>query len=239
MEREFREVMKKSAGERGLELDDEMAEKLEIYRKEMMMWNEKMNLTRITECREFAVKHVVDSLMVVKKIEIKQRASLIDVGTGPGFPGIPIKLYRRDINLALLESSRKKTGFLEEAVRKMELKGVSIISDRAESAARKAEHREKYDVAVARAVASLNVLAEICLPFVKMGGIFVAMKSKNVEEELEKSQKAIDIIGGSLREVIDYDIEKEIKRKLVVIEKIKPTPEKYPRKAGMPEKSPL
>jgi 16S rRNA (guanine527-N7)-methyltransferase len=239
MECEFREVMKKSAGERGLELDDEMAEKLEIYRNEMMLWNEKMNLTRITECRDFAVKHIIDSLMVIKKIEIKEGASLIDVGTGPGFPGIPIKLYRRDINLALLESSRKKTGFLEEVVRKMELKGVSIINDRAESAAKKAGHREKYDVAVARAVASLNVLAEICLPFVKVGGTFVAMKSVNVKEELEKSQKAIDIIGGLLREVVDYEIEKDLRRKLVVIEKIKPTPGKYPRRVGMPEKSPL
>lgn len=238
MDNEFIMLLKNKAEESGINLDEQQVKNIEEYKNLILKWNKKVNLTRITETKEFVEKHVIDSLMITKHVEIKEGESIIDVGTGPGIPGFFLKMARPDIKLTLLETIRKKTDFLFEVVRKLNLKDIEILNDRAENAAKKDPYREGYDMAVARAVSTLNILSELCLPFVKTDGIFVAMKGEKIEEEIRLAENSLDIMGGKIQDIIEYTVG-EVKRKLIIIKKEKKTPEKYPRRPGIPEKKPL
>lgn len=208
-------------------------------------WNEKMNLTNITDDKGIALRHFVDSLTLVSYLEkeMKIRGSshlrLIDVGTGAGFPGIPLKVAMPMLDVVLLDSLQKRVGFLRTVCDTLALEGISTVHSRAEDAGRAKLYRERYDVATARAVASLPVLCEYCLPFVKVGGIFIAMKG-NAEQEAEQAQKAIATLGGTM-ETLDHFVlpGTDMNRTIIVIRKLRSTPAKYPRQAGKPEKEPI
>ena len=206
----------------------------EKYCSLLVEWNEKINLTAITEKEEVFTKHFVDSL--IGEEFIKKNATVIDIGTGAGFPSLPIKIVREDINLTLNDCLNKRLIFLNEIINKLGLKNVSTLHSRAEDL----NKNVKYDYALSRAVASLNTLSEYCLPFVKEGGYFIAYKSKDIDEELKNSEKAIEILGGKIEEVKEIEIpDTDILRKLVFIKKIKQTPNKYPRGKNLPKTKPL
>ena len=216
-------------------LDDEMRQRFEIYFNLLVEWNEKMNLTAITDEHGVAVKHFADSLTLYNFVDVKKNASIIDVGTGAGFPGVVLKIARPDIKLTLLDSLNKRTIFLEKLCEKLGVKA-EIIHGRAEEVSKNEKYREQFDVACARAVANMAVLSEFCLPFVKVGGNFTAMKGPN--ENIEASEKAVKILGGKLAAQIDYDLFDE-QRKIVVAEKISQTATKYPRPSAQISKKPL
>lgn len=211
-----------------------------MYYRLLMEWNEKMNLTAITDPREVAVKHMIDSLSVLDEEHFPENASIIDVGTGAGFPGIPLKIYRPDLRLTLLDSLNKRISFLQAVVDTLQLDQTLCVHGRAEEAARNREHREKYDVSVSRAVAKLSVLSEYCLPFVKKGGFFLALKGMKYQEEMKEAEKAVKILGGG--EMASRPVHLpglEDKRAIISIRKILQTPKAYPRKAGTPERNPI
>jgi 16S rRNA (guanine527-N7)-methyltransferase len=207
----------------------------ETYLKELLEWNKKFNLTAITDPEEIQTKHFEDSLSLLQAIPLTSER-VIDIGSGAGFPGIPLKIKCPNIKLTLVEATKKKVEFLKHIVKNLELKDVEAIWGRAEEVAK--EKREQYDIAVARAVAELNILSEWCLPFVKVGGIFVAYKTENTESEIAKAEKAIEILGGKIKEIKRLQIG-IIKRSLIIIEKVSTTPEKYPRRTGTAKKRPL
>ena len=209
----------------------------DLYIKELLEWNQQFNLTTITDPKEIKIKHFEDSLAILQAVQLTNQ-SMIDVGTGAGFPGIPLKIKCPDIKLTLLEATKKKIEFLRYIVSKLKLESVKIICGRAEDIAK--EQRGLFDIAVSRAVAKLNILCEYCLPFVKVGGLFVAYKEYQIEEEVNKAINAIQILGGKLLEIKKVRLpNSEIIRSLVIIEKVCPTPHKYPRRAGMAKKKPL
>ncbi len=206
----------------------------EKYCSLLVEWNEKMNLTAITEHDEVFTKHFVDSL--IGEEFIKKDATVIDIGTGAGFPSLPIKIVREDISLTLNDCLNKRLIFLNEVINQLSLNKVKTLHSRAEDLPKNI----KYDYALSRAVASLNTLSEYCLPFVKVGGYFIAYKSKDIDEELKNSEKAIEILGGKIEDVKEIEIpETDIVRKLVFIKKIKETPNKYPRGKNLPKTKPL
>lgn len=208
------------------------------YYKLLIEWNEKINLTAITDEDEVATKHFLDSLFHGGKI--KDGMSIIDVGTGTGFPGLPIKIDNPSLSLTLVDSLNKRVNFLGEVSEKLGLENVQIIHSRAEELGKNPKHREKYDVCVSRAVANLTTLCELCLPFVKVGGYFVSLKGPKADEELAAAQKAIKILGGEFEEIKDYEIPgTDLHHNIVIIKKISQTPTKYPRKAPKPLKEPL
>lgn len=212
-------------------------EEFKIYLKELLEWNKKVNLTAITDPEEIRIKHFEDSLALLKVIQLTDQ-SVIDVGAGAGFPGLPIKIVCPEIKLTLLEATRKKAEFLKHIVETLSLKDVEIIWGRAEDIAK--QKREFFDIAVSRAVAKLNVLCEYCLPFVKVGGTFAAYKEEKVEEEAEQAINAIELLGGRIKEIKKITLpNSDIVRSLVVMEKVSKTPEKYPRRAGMAKKRPI
>ncbi|HTY81732.1 MAG TPA: 16S rRNA (guanine(527)-N(7))-methyltransferase RsmG [Dehalococcoidales bacterium] len=224
----------------GITLTPSQIEQFELYYRELTDWNQKINLTSITDHNEVQVKHFLDSLTLASAIKATYNPGVIDIGTGAGLPGIPLILAFPGIKLTLLEATAKKTKFLEYIVSKLGLNGVTIITGRAEEVAHKEEYREKYDFALARAVASLPALVEIALPFCVTGGRFVAQKKGDISQEIESSRKALDVIGGKLIEIKPISIEGlHDNRVLVIIEKIRSTPPNYPRRPGMPEKRPL
>lgn len=200
--------------------------------------NKVMNLTTITEFPDVVRKHFMDSLSVQKVIDMNQIISMIDVGTGAGFPGIPIKILYPHLKVTLVDSLGKRVRFLEQVVEKLNLEHVNCIHSRAEDLARNRDYREKYDLCVSRAVANLAVLAEYDLPFVKKGGCFVSYKSADSEEEIEQAKRAIHILGGKIEKVDTFELY-DMGRSIVKIKKTKPTPAIYPRKAGTPSKKPL
>jgi 16S rRNA (guanine527-N7)-methyltransferase len=211
----------------------------------LIEWNQKMNLTAITDPEGVAVKHFSDSWMILPWLNRFAEESesspyrLIDVGTGAGFPGIPLKIMNPSIDLVLLDSLKKRTGFLQTVKDELELANVTCLHSRAEEAARKQELREQFDMATARAVASLPVLCELCLPFVRINGYFIAMKSHSAVE-VDQAQEAIRKLGGRLQQVVNFSLPgTEIKRSLVIIKKVSETPKAFPRKAGIPQKEPL
>jgi 16S rRNA (guanine527-N7)-methyltransferase len=209
----------------------------DLYLKELLEWNNKFNLTSITDPAEVRLKHFEDSLALLQVMELTNE-SVIDIGAGAGFPGIPLKLKCPNIKLTLVEATGKKVEFLRHLVATLKIEGVKVFHARAEELAK--TQKEVYDLAVSRAVAQLNVLAEYCLPFVKIGGLFVAYKDAEVEEEVAQAQKAIAALGGKIKEIKKIKIPGwEIGRSLVIIEKISPTPAKYPRRPGMARKKPL
>ena len=215
-----------------------MKEKLNLYLNELITWNEKFNLTSITDPEEIKIKHFEDSISLLQVIPLTNQ-SVIDVGAGAGFPGIPLKIACPEIRLTLVEATRKKIEFLRHIVQALQLKDVEIIWGRAEEAVKDGK-RELFDIALSRAVAKLNVLCEYCLPFVKVGGVFVAYKEEAVEEEVKEAASALNALGGEIKEIKKVKIaNSELFRSLVIIEKILPTPPKYPRRSGMAKKKPL
>jgi 16S rRNA (guanine527-N7)-methyltransferase len=213
----------------------------EQYSRELITWNARVNLTRIVEPEEIAVKHFLDSLSV--NLALPPAASpfsLIDVGSGAGFPGLPLKIARPEIQLTLLEATGKKTTFLQHLVARLILSGVSVLTTRAEAAGRRPEHREQYDVAVARAVSPLPVLAEYTLPLVKIDGLVIAQKGQEPAAEIKEAAKALEVLGGQFKAVLPVTVPGlEATRHLIVIQKVKPTPQQYPRRPGVPAKKPI
>jgi len=227
----------------GVDLHKEQINKFSRYLELLTQWNQKINLTSLKTPREIVIKHFLDSISCIKiinKYSDAKRPSVIDVGTGAGFPGMPIKIVYPYIRLTLLEARKKKVVFLEKVTEEINFQQVKIINGRAETFGKDANHRERYDLAISRAVARLNVLSEYCLPLVRVGGLFIAQKGRSYKEEKEKGFKAIQVLGGELvgteRVRIPF-INQE--RFLLVIKKIKATPQKFPRKEGLPQKRPL
>ena len=220
-----------------LNIDEKQIEKFLIYKDLLKEWNTKINLTAIIKDEEIVLKHFIDSLTIEKYIE--RDVNLIDIGTGAGFPGLPLKIIRDDLKVTLLDSLNKRLVFLNEVKNKLNLRNVDIIHGRAEDIARDMKYREKYTIATARAVANLATLSEYCLPFVKINGYFICMKGNNLDE-IEEAKKAIEILGGEIIKVENRMLPgSDIERNIIVIQKIKSTPEQYPRKAGIPSKNPI
>jgi 16S rRNA (guanine527-N7)-methyltransferase len=224
-----------------LALSQAQQQAFDQYQHQLIAWNEKINLTRIVEPEEIAVKHFLDSLSIYPLLSgFPPKFSLIDVGTGAGFPGLPLKIVLPDIHLALLESTRKKTTFLQHIVDTLNLANVSVVTARAEEAGKQPAHRQQYDVAVARAVAALPVLAEYTLPLVKVGGTVIVQKGQNPTEEVKSAANALGILGGKIDQVLPVDVPGlDAERHLIVIRKHKPTPKQYPRRPGLPAKKPI
>lgn len=219
-------------------LTDEMLFQLEEYYKILVEENKKINLTSITEKEEVYIKHFFDSLLLTKEIDMINVKTMIDIGTGAGFPGIPIKIMYPHISLTLVEPTNKRCVFLQKVIELLQLKGVTIINDRAENYIK--DQREKYDLATARAVSSLNILSEIVIPFVKKDGIFIAMKGSNYQEEIENSIKGIKILNAKIEKITTYELPKNKgTRVFITIKKVKNTPIAYPRQYAKIKKQPL
>lgn len=224
----------------GITLTDKQTEQFLTYYEYLVEKNKVMNLTAITEYEEVVLKHFVDSLSIVKAVNMGDYHKLLDLGTGAGFPGIPLKIAFPDVEVVLMDSLNKRIKFLNEVIEKLELEHITAVHARAEEGARKTEHREQFDICVSRAVANLSSLAEYCLPFVKKSGIFISYKSMKIDDEIKTADKAVSILGGKIDRVEEFMLpDTEIGRSFVIIKKIKPTPGKYPRKAGLPTKEPL
>ncbi len=221
-----------------ININEEQAEKFNAYAEILVEWNEKMNLTTIIEPEDIVIKHFIDSLLLVKSCEIRPFDRVIDVGTGAGFPGVALKILEPDIKLTLLDGANKRLVFLEEVAKQLDF-DVNLVHGRAEEKARDPYMRDSFDISTARAVANMNTLTEFCLPFVKIGGLFVALKGREIKEELDAADKAIFLLGGKLIKVDEYTLPDESKRTICVIEKTKPTPSKYPRNGGKIKKEPL
>ncbi len=222
----------------GVEITPTVADKLDIYAEFLVEYNENVNLTAITDPEGIAIKHFADSLVPFAEIE-HSGLSVIDVGTGAGFPSVPLKTYDESIKLTLLDSLNKRIVFLQKLCEKMGLKDVKFVHGRAEEVGRKPEFREKYDIATARAVASLRELAEYCLPFVKVGGIFVSLKGGDCEAEIDEAKNAIKLLGGKIIDVKKYKLSDDASRSVIIIQKVSQTPPKYPRQSAKIAKSPL
>lgn len=222
----------------GVNLNDKQLEQFNKYYEILIDWNNKLNLTRIIEPEEVAVKHFADSLTLLKYYDIPQNAKVIDVGTGAGFPGIPLKIARPDINLTLLDSLNKRLVFLKEVCNYIGIEA-DIVHSRAEEGGKNPVYREKFDVAVSRAVARLNVLSEYCLPFVKINGVFIAMKGPDLSEEIKEGKSAIQLLGGKINRFEEFTIPDASKRTIVVIDKEKFTLVKYPRQGIKIKNKPL
>lgn len=235
---EFKKVLYEKVKKIGIELKEEQLEKFYLYMNILLEWNEKINLTAITNEEEIILKHFVDSLTINKYIE--EGKSIIDVGTGAGFPGIPIKILREDLKVTLLDSLNKRINFLNEVIEKLDLKNIECIHGRAEEFGKNKNYREKYDFATSRAVANMSTLSEYLIPFVKVGGKVLAMKGDKAEEELEEAKKAIKLLGGKVENIDNFYLpDSDIKRNIIIIKKIEKTERKFPRKPGTPAKEPI
>lgn len=226
--------------ELSVELNDKQVNQFIRFYEILVEWNKVMNLTGITEYDEVVEKHFVDSLSIVKAIDIKNVESVIDIGTGAGFPGIPLKIAFPHLKITLLDSLNKRIKFLNTVIDELGLEDIHTIHGRAEDFAKQEAYREKYDLCVSRAVANLSTLSEYCLPYVNVNGMFVPYKSGDIEDELNNSKKAVHILGGKIENTIKFELPgTDIGRSFVKIKKIKNTTKKYPRKAGLPSKEPL
>ena len=235
-----REILASGASELGITLSDRQLDMFDRFTELLIEWNQKFNLTRITDPVEIAVKHHLDSLSLLKFVEVPADSSIIDVGTGAGFPAIPLKIVLPEIKVVMLDSVRKKLSFIEAVIADLGLHDAKVIHSRAEDLGREKTQRDKYDFAVSRAVAKLSVLAEFCIPFCRLGGRFVAYKGPDADEEVAKSLKAISLLGGDLEHVHRFTLpHSDQQRTLVVVKKNRSTPRLYPRKAGIPEQKPL
>lgn len=226
--------------EQGLELNPTQMDQFERYYELLVEWNEKMNLTAITEKKEVYLKHFYDSITLALSVPLDENAALCDVGSGAGFPSIPLKIVFPNLQITIVDSLNKRITFLQTLVDALGLEQVSLFHDRAETFGQNSQHRGQYDYVTARAVARLNVLTELCLPLVKKGGFFYALKAAKSEEELTEAKPAIAILGGKFIE--DKEIHLPVtgdERHTLVIEKKKETPKKYPRKPGLPNKQPI
>lgn len=237
---ELKDILKEGAQGLNIEITDAQINQLIKYKDILLEWNQKMNLTAIEEEKDVMIKHFLDSLSCIQSKYLKREGKMIDVGTGAGFPGVPLKIALPGIELTLLDSLRKRINFLEEVCAETKLEQVDFVHGRAEDIGQSKDYREKYDYAVSRAVAALNVLVEYCLPFVKVGGYFICQKGPQIIEELPDAEKAIKVLGGEVVEQISVDLPfSDITHHILVIKKIKQTPSKYPRKAGKPSKEPI
>jgi 16S rRNA (guanine527-N7)-methyltransferase len=229
-----KELLKKN----NIELSKIQYDKFSKYEELLLEWNSKINLTAITDDKDIWIKHFLDSSTVLSLI--KDKASIIDIGTGAGFPGVPLKIMNDSLSVTLLDSLNKRLMFLEEVCNKIELSNVALVHGRAEDIANNKSYREKYDVAISRAVANLSTLAEYCIPFVKVGGYFISMKGGNCKEEIEQANGAISILGAKIEKIINLTISDEnLERTIIIVKKVEKTSKIYPRKAGTPSKKPL
>lgn len=235
---EWKNLLIEQCSKLNVEIDEKKREQFYNYMQILVKWNENINLTAITEPKEVLQKHFIDSLTILPYIE--ENKTIIDVGTGAGFPGIPVKIAKESTNVVLLDALNKRLNFLNEVINDLELKNIETIHARAEEAGKNKNLRENFDIAVSRAVAPLNILVEYLLPLVKIGGKCICMKGSNIEEEVKNSKKAIDMLGGEIEKIDEFVLpDSDIKRRVIVIKKIKETPNKYPRKPGTPSKEPL
>lgn len=240
MSRENIELLENGLKNFNIDVNDTMLEKFEKYREILVEYNKNMNLTGITEQREVYIKHFLDSVAIFKDGYIMDGLSVIDVGTGAGFPGIPYKICNPTIKLTLLDSLNKRINFLKEVCTNIGFDDVEFVHGRAEDFGQNEDFREKFDIATARAVANLPVLLELCIPFVKVGGFFICLKGPNAENEAEEAKNAMDVLDVKLVENIEVSLpDEELKHRILVFKKIKETPGKYPRKAGKLSKKPL
>lgn len=230
----------KKCSDLGISLSDKQIEQFLNYYELLVEWNSFMNLTAITDFDEVILKHFVDSISLCKYISFQHGDTLIDIGTGAGFPGIPIKIICPDCKITLLDSLNKRINFLNTVIEQLHLTDIITIHGRAEDIAKTKEHRENYNYAISRAVANLSTLSELCIPFVKQNGYFISYKSEKGNEELLEAKNAIEILGGSVDKQISYQLpDSDLSRNLILIRKRNITPKKYPRKAGIPSKEPL
>jgi len=223
-----------------LDIGSDKLEKFRTYKTLLKEWNEKINITAIKDDDEIDIKHFLDSLTIFKTDKITEGKSVIDIGTGGGFPGVPIKIVEDSLEVVLLDSLNKRLKFLDEVIKELGLKNIRTMHERAEDLGNNMDYREKFDIAVSRAVASLNILAEYCLPFVKPNGYFIAMKGSGSNDEIKEAENAIKTLGGKLENKIDIKIpQSDIVHSLLIIKKIGHTPTKYPRQSGKIKKNPL
>jgi 16S rRNA (guanine527-N7)-methyltransferase len=235
-----RELLISGIEELNIDFSEKQINQFIQYYEMLIEKNKVMNLTAITEMDEVIVKHFLDSLLVIKDFDLSKVESMIDVGTGAGFPGIPMKIMFPHIRVVLLDSLNKRLYFLNEVIDALELEQIETVHGRAEDISKKAEYREQFDLCVSRAVANLSTLSEYCIPFIKQSGMFISYKSSTSDEEIEESRKAISVLGGSIvsKNIIKLPCS-DVDRVFVNIEKVKTTPKKYPRKAGTPSKEPI
>lgn len=238
----FERLMREELSEFSIELSELQLHQFYQYFELLVEWNKVMNLTTITEMEDVVTKHFVDSLSLVKVLpDLKsEQVQILDMGTGAGFPGIPLKIVFPELEITLLDSLNKRINFLNEVIKQLGLKKIKAVHGRAEDYGRDREYREKYDYCVSRAVANLSTLSEYCMPYVKIGGAFIPYKSGKIEEELNQAKGAVKLLGGKIEEVITFMLPKtDVERSFIVVRKKEGTSKKYPRKAGLPGKEPL
>lgn len=234
---EFKKVFLEEADKNNIKVNDNEIEKLYKYMIGIIEWNDKVNVTAITEEKLFIVKHFIDSLLINHYLQGKEK--IIDIGTGGGFPGIPLKILNSNKKFTLIDSVNKKLNVIRDLSEKIKLENLEIIHARAEDLANTKEFREIYDVATTRAVSNLSTILEYMLPFVKVGGIAICMKGPNYKEELDEAKKAIEVLGGKFEQIETFNLEGEMERNILVIRKVKNTPKKFPRGQGKPLKEPI
>ena len=240
MEKYSTEIFEKGLEQLRIFLNEKQIQQFIEYYEILVEWNKVMNLTAITDYEEVIAKHFLDSLALVKVCDLSGKKKVIDIGTGAGFPGIPLKIAFPELEIVLLDSLNKRIKFLNEVIEKLGLKNIRTIHGRAEDFAKHKEYRESFDLCVSRAVANLSTLSEYCLPYVKIEGNFIPYKSGKIDEEISQGEKAIKILGGKISQIDKFQlVDTDMERSFVVIKKEKNSPKKYPRKAGMPSKEPL
>lgn len=240
MENYSTESFVKGLEQLNIELSENQIQQFLKYYEMLVEWNKVMNLTAITEYEEVVAKHFLDSLASVKVCDFSKIKTVIDIGTGAGFPGIPLKIAFPQLNIVLLDSLNKRINFLNEVIRELGLQDIRCIHGRAEDFAKQKEYRENFDLCVSRAVANMSTLSEYCMPYVKVNGYFVPYKSGKIDEELEQAKKAVAVLGGNIEHVEKFQLlDTDMERSFVVVKKQKATPKKYPRKAGMPSREPI
>lgn len=235
---EFQNVFEQECQKNGLEFSEEKAEKLFEYMKLILEWNEKINVTAVKDELEFVEKHFIDTLKVNQLLQTNSER-ILDIGTGAGIPGIPLKIYYPEKKFTLIDAVNKKVNVVNDVIEKLKLDKIEALHIRAEDLAQDVNYREQFDIVITRAVSKLVTISEYMLPFLKIGGTAICMKGPNIEEEIKTAEKAISVLGGKIEKIQNFMINDEFERNLIVIKKIRKTENKYPRKQGKPEKEPI